>query len=291
MAPTQGPIVPRRRIADTLKSLRDESGRTLEEVAEALLISTSKLSRLENAQGSPQARDVRDLIRFYGIENTQLAERLMRWVKASGRQGWWIDYSQTTATPGLDAHLAYESEATVARIYTIPLLPVLLQTADYARAQYSTHEPWWSAEEVDRLVELREHRKRVLAERDDMDPLKLVAVTHESALRQFVGSREIMRAQLDHLVERSTAPNIELRVFPFAHPPLFSMSCMYAYFEFENELDRDIVHIETHAGFRHIETAKTVEYYRGYHDALVAASLEPDESRALIREIQSGQFG
>jgi transcriptional regulator with XRE-family HTH domain len=291
MAPTQGPIVPRRRIADTLKSLRDESGRTLEDVAETLLISTSKLSRLENAQGSPQARDVRDLIRFYGIEDTQLADRLMRWVKASGRQGWWTDYSQTTATPGLDAHLAYESEATVARLYTIPLLPVLLQTPDYARAQYSTHEPWWAAEEVDRLVELRERRKHALAERDGLPPLKLVAVTHEAAVRQFVGSREIMRAQLDHLVERSTAPNIELRVFPLAHPPLFSMSCMYAYFEFEDDLDRDIVHIETHAGFRHIETAETVGYYRGYHDALVAASLEPGESRALIRRIQAEQFG
>jgi len=291
MAPTQGPIVPRRRIADTLKSLRDESGRTLEDVAETLLISTSKLSRLENAQGSPQARDVRDLIRFYGIEDTQLADRLMRWVKASGRKAWWTDYSQATATPGLDAHLAYESEATVARLYTIPLLPVLLQTPDYARAQYSAHEPWWSAEEVDRLVELRERRKHVLAERDGMAPLKLVAVTHESAVRQFVGSREIMRTQLDHLVERSTAPNIELRVFPLAHPPLFSMSCMYAYFEFEDELDRDIVNIETHAGFRHIETAETVGYYRGYHDKLVAASPEPGESRALIRKIQAELFG
>ncbi|MEU5266011.1 helix-turn-helix transcriptional regulator [Amycolatopsis sp. NPDC021455] len=290
MAPTQGPIVPRRRIADTLKRLRDESGRTLEEVAAALLISTSKLSRLENAQGSPQARDVRDLIRFYGIEDTQLAERLTRWVRASGRKAWWTDFSQTTATPGLDAHLAYESEATVARIYTIPLLPALLQTPDYARAQYSSHEPWWSAAEVDQLVDLRERRKHALAERDGLEPLKLVAVTHECAVRQFVGSREIMRAQLDHLVERSTAPNIELRVFPLAHPPLFSMSCMYAYFEFEDELDRDIVHIETHAGFRHIETAETVGYYRGYHDDLVAASLEPDESRALIRRIQAEQF-
>jgi transcriptional regulator with XRE-family HTH domain len=290
MAPTQGPIVPRRRIADTLKRLRDESGRTLEEVAETLMISTSKLSRLENAQGSPQPRDVRDLIQFYGIENTQLADRLGRWVRSSQRQGWWTDYSQTTATPGLDAHLAYESEATVARIYTIPLLPVLLQTPEYARAQYSSHEPWWSPEEVEQLVELRERRKDALAEREGIAPLKLVAVTHESAVRQFVGSREIMRAQLDHLVERSTEPNIELRVFPFTHPPLFSMSCMYAYFEFEDELDRDIVHIETHAGFRHIETAVTVGYYRGYHDALVAASLEPDESRALIRAIQAEQF-
>ncbi|MEU4523568.1 helix-turn-helix transcriptional regulator [Amycolatopsis sp. NPDC024027] len=291
MAPTQGPIVPRRRIADTLRSLRDESRRTLEEVAEALLISTSKLSRLENAQGSPQARDVRDLIRYYGIENTQLAERLMRWVGMSGRQGWWTDYSQAVATPGLDAHLAYESEATVARIYTIPLLPVLLQTTDYARAQYSTQEPWWSPAEVDRLVMLRERRKQALVERDGIDPLRLVAVTHEAGLRQFVGSREIMRAQLDHLLERSTEPNIDLRVFPYSHPPVFSVGCMYAYFEFEDALDRDIVHIETHAGFRHIETATVVDRYRGYHEALVTASCGPDESRDLIHRIRAHELG
>lgn len=291
MAPTQGPIVPRRRIADTLRSLRDESGRTLEDVAEALLISTSKLSRLENAQGSPQARDVRDLIRFYGVEGTPLADRLMNWVRMSGRQGWWTDYSQTVATPGLDAHLAYESEATVARIYTIPLLPVLLQTTDYARAQYSTQEPWWSPAEVDRLVMLRERRKHALAERDGMEPLKLVAVAHECGLRQFVGSREIMRAQLDHLLERSTEPNIELRIFPFSHPPVFSMGCMYAYFEFEDDLDRDIVHIETHAGFRHIETATIVDRYRGHHDALATASLAPGESREFIHRIRAEQLG
>ena len=291
MSPTQGPIVPRRRIADTLRSLRDESGRTLDEVAEELLISTSKLSRLENAQGSPQARDVRDLIRYYGVEGTPLADRLMNWVRMSGRQGWWTDYSQAVATPGLDAHLAYESEATVARIYTIPLLPVMLQTTDYARAQYSTQEPWWSPAEVDRLVKLRERRKLALTARDDIEPLELVAVTHECALRQFVGSRDIMRAQLDHLLERSTEPNIDLRVFPYSHPPVFSMGCMYAYFEFEDDLDRDIVHIETHAGFRHIETAAIVERYRGFHEALVTASLGPDESRDLIHRIRSEQFG
>ena len=39
--------------------------RTLDEVAAETLISTSKLSRLENGQGVPQPRDIRDLINFY----------------------------------------------------------------------------------------------------------------------------------------------------------------------------------------------------------------------------------
>ena len=56
------------------------------------MISTSKLSRLENAQGKPPPRDIRDLIRYYGIEGTPLAGKLQRWVAAAQRPEWWTDY-------------------------------------------------------------------------------------------------------------------------------------------------------------------------------------------------------
>ncbi|MEU6641223.1 helix-turn-helix transcriptional regulator [Saccharomonospora sp. NPDC046836] len=284
-----GPVVPRRRIAEELRRLRGEAGRTLEEVAEALLISTSKLSRLENAQGRPQLRDIRDLIRFYGIEDTQIAGRLERWTKAAQSQGWWTDYSGTISDE-LGAHVAYEAEASIARVYTIPAIPVLLQTAEYARAYYRSTEQWRTADDVDQLVELRMKRQEALRQRNGQPPLQLIAVTHESSLRQLVGTPEIMRAQLDHLIESSTAPNIELRVFPFSAQPLFTSTCMYAYFEFSEDIDRDVVHIETHAGIRHIERSKVVERYREYHGTLYRSSLTSEESRALIRNIKQDQF-
>ncbi|MEU3273901.1 helix-turn-helix transcriptional regulator [Saccharomonospora sp. NPDC006951] len=286
--PDPGPVVPRRRIAEELRRLRGEANRTLEEVAEALLISTSKLSRLENAQGRPQLRDIRDLVRFYRIEDTQVASRLERWTKASQSQGWWTDYSGTISDE-LGAHVAYETEASVARVYTIPAIPVLLQTADYARAYYLSTEPSRAAD-VEQLVELRMKRQEALDQRGELPPLKLVAVTHESSIRQLVGSPQIMRAQLDHLIECSTRPNIELRVFPFSSQPLFTLTCMYAYFEFSEEIDRDVVHIETHAGIRHIERPKAVERYREYHDSLYRNSLSPEETRALIRAVKNDHF-
>lgn len=289
MPAEQSPIMPRRRLATELRRLRDEAGLTLEDVAESLLISTSKLSRLENAQGSPQPRDVRDLIRHYGIDGTQLAGKLMRWVNSSRRQGWWADYTHTMER-GLDGYVAYESEASVARVYTIPVLPVLLQTAEYARAQYEGMEPWRSPSEVEQLVQLRIRRQDALKTREGMAPLTLVAVTHECAVRQWVGTAETMHAQLDQLIERSTEPNIELRVLPFTAQPSFTSTCMYAYFEFSDALDRDVVHIETHAGFRHIETPESVHQYRRHFDRLYSSALTPDDSRALIRSVQSAQF-
>jgi transcriptional regulator with XRE-family HTH domain len=52
----RGPLTPRRELAAQLKQLREDREFRLEQVAEALMISTSKLSRLENAQGNPQQR-------------------------------------------------------------------------------------------------------------------------------------------------------------------------------------------------------------------------------------------
>ncbi len=92
-------------------------------------------------------------------------------------------------------------------------------------------------------------RQEVLSHRDGLDPLKLVAVIHETALRQAVGSPQILRDQLDALVERSKVPNVSLHVLPFSARPVFTITCMYAYFEYDDMLEQDAVRIETHAGF------------------------------------------
>jgi transcriptional regulator with XRE-family HTH domain len=280
-----GPLVPRQRLAHELRRLRLEANLTLDQVATALEFSTSKLSRLENAQGSPRAQDVRELTQLYGIAGTDLADQLIRWVRAARRQGWWNDYSDEV-WPGLDAHLAYESDATIARVYTIPFLPVLLQVPEYTRAYYRSQEPGHSEETLNQLIEIRARRQEALHSREGKPPLELIAVTHESSLRQRVGSAQTMRAQLDKLIQHSTAPNIQLYVLPFTAQPVFTCTCSYAYFEYGEEIDQDVVHIETHAGFRHVEEPDQVQRYRGYYDGLVAVSLTMEKSRALIREVR-----
>lgn len=285
MPPVTGPLVPRQRLARELRRLREQASLSLDQVAADLLTSTSKLSRLENAQGSPQARDVRDLIRLYGVEGTELAGKLMRWAQAARRQGWWNDYSEGI-TRGLDAHLAYESDALVARVYTIPLLPVLMQTPEYTRAMYQSMQPWQSEDALDEMLEIRARRKEALRLRDHLPPLEFVAVTHESSLRQQVGSPEVMRAQMDALIELSTAPNIQFYVLPFTAQPAFTLTCMYSYFEYGEDIDQDVVHIETHAGFRYIEDADEVRRYRHYYDGLMTASLTMGKSRSLVRDVR-----
>ncbi len=251
--------------------------------APEVLISTSKLSRLENAQGKPRQRDVRDLIRFYGLEGTQRATQLLKWVELAQVPGWWSDYDDLPE--GYDRHLAYEADAAVERVYTIPFIPALLQTDDYAAAVFR-HMERRSEDEIIQLMEIRRKRKEALVGRDGLDPLRLVAVTHESALRQAVGSPQVLRDQLDVLLDHMDQPdNVTLRILPFSAAPIRSMTCMYAYFEYEDpeDLEQDVVYIETHAGFWPIEEPNQVAEYKVWHAELVKAAKDRDGSCALIR--------
>jgi transcriptional regulator with XRE-family HTH domain len=286
-----GPLGPRRNIAAALRQLREDSGKNLNEVAEDLMISTSKLSRLENAQGKPQPRDIRDAIQYYGIDGTPMAGNLRRWVASAQRQGWWTDFDdEVLGNPlgglGLDAHLGYEADAKVERIYTLPFVPALLQTNEYAAAifRYMEHR---RDDEIEQLLDVRERRKQALISREGLDALELVAVTHESTLYQQVGSPRILRDQLDALVEGSRAERVSLHVLPYEAGPVSTMTCMYAYFEYgDAELEQDVVHIETPAGYWSVEDPDKVAEYRKAHDALVKASLTQDASRSLIRAIR-----
>jgi transcriptional regulator with XRE-family HTH domain len=279
-----GPLGPRRAIATNLRRLREESGESLNDVASELLISTSKLSRLENAQGKPNPRDIRDLIHHYNVQSTSLGRSLTRWAKDAQEPGWWTSFDDEVLG-ALDAHLAYETDAAVARTYTLPFVPALLQLPEYAGAVFRDMEHR-SEEQIQQLLEVRRRRQEALVSREGLEPLELIAVTHESTLRQVVGSKEILRRQLDELLERSTAPNIRLRVLPFNAALTFSMTCMYALFQYKDAGESDIVHIETPAGFFTVEEPTQVDKYRDAHEALMAASLNEAASRDLIPSIK-----
>jgi transcriptional regulator with XRE-family HTH domain len=284
VAKVTGPLGPRRGIADAIKKLREDQGKLLNEVARDLMMSSSKLSRLENAQGTPLPRDIRDLIGYYQIQGTPLAASLERWVREAGRRGWWTHYDDAVIE-GMDAHLAYEVDAIVERVYTLPFVPALLQTPEYARAVFRDMENR-SEDEIQQLLEVRARRREALSRREGPDRFRLVAVTHESTLRQLVGSPGIMRQQLDELAARSTDSNISLHVLPFTARPAFSMTCMYAHLEYQDAGESDIVHVETHAGYISVEDPDEVSRYRSAHDALVRASLSEEASRELICNIR-----
>ena len=70
-------------------------------------------------------------------------------------------------------------------------------------------------------VRVRLARQRRLMDPDD--PLELVVVVDETALRREVGGVEVMRAQLRHLIEAAALPTVTLQVMPFSVGSHYSM--------------------------------------------------------------------
>jgi hypothetical protein len=174
-------------------------------------------------------------------------------------------------------------------VYTLPFLPALLQTQDYARAVFRDMEER-TPEQTRQLLEVRERRQEALKRRDGPGKFQLIAVTYESTLHQQVGSPGIMREQLGRLAEHAAAPNVNLHVLPFTARPAFSMTCMYALFEYQDAGESDIVNVETHAGYFSVEPER-VARYRSAHDALVRASLSEEASLELILRIRDSPRG
>ena len=164
-----GPAGPRRRLGTELRKLRNGAGLHLDEVAQALGCSTSKVSRLETGKGVPKASDVRQLIRLYGRTADDERETLLQLVRDSRAEGWW-----TTVHGGSPAGavLPRRSRAGTPRSRRMPpalrsfdygILHGLLQTPEYARAVLSLQLPQHSAHEIDQLVELRKRRQEAAA--------------------------------------------------------------------------------------------------------------------------------
>jgi transcriptional regulator with XRE-family HTH domain len=276
-----GPAIPRRRFGAELRRLRTEQGKLLGQVAKELMISTSKLSRLEKGHGAPQDRDVRDLLEYYQLTGTELGDRMWRWALEGRETPWWHEAPEPVP-PAIDQYLQYETAASLIRGYAT-FVPSLLQTAGYAQALVTAMDTV-DPEEVASHVDLRIRRQSAIS-RDEY-PVSLDTILDESVFHRMVGTAATMREQLISLANASELPTVSLRVFPFAagpHPALREGA--FSVFEFRRNIDQDVVYIESEVADSYIDQPEQVERYRRLLDGLSARSLDPTASAGFIRRM------
>jgi transcriptional regulator with XRE-family HTH domain len=252
---------------------------TAEEVADRLLVSQSKISRLENGRRSISQRDVRDLCGVYEVEDQRIVESLMQMAKDSRQQGWWHAFGDVPYS----VYIGLETDAASLRAYEPQIVPGLLQTRPYAEALIQGALPETSTADVEKRVQVRLRRQeRVSAEEN---PLRLWTVLDEAALRRIVGSRSVMREQLEHLTEMSRLPHITVQVLPYevgAHPGL---NGQYAILEFPDTSDSSVVYIEGVTSDLYLEKPLDVQKYSVMYEHLRAQALNVDQSRQFIADI------
>ncbi|KRV48517.1 XRE family transcriptional regulator [Wenjunlia vitaminophila] len=199
-----------RRLGAELRRLRELSGLSATEAGAFAGLGRAHMSHIEMGRTAIPEEKLRALARAYGCRNTALVDALVAMGQATGR-GWWSRYREPFDSAVRD--LA-ELESTARRVRTFQWLyvPGLLQTRAYMHAVFRGAQPDAAQALVDSYVEFRERRSTLLT---GEDPPRFHAVIHEAAFSaQFVGP-SVMRAQIEHLLELSRLPHVQIQVLPF----------------------------------------------------------------------------
>src|SRR5437762_5000686 len=194
-----GPTVRRMLLGAQLRRLREAKGITREEAGRLIRGSESKISRIELGRVGFKQRDVADLLTLYGVVGEPERAALLTLAGEANKPGWWQPYGDLLPT-WLQTYLDLEAAATLIRTYEVQFVPGLLQTDAYARAVILLGHEAEDRAEIDRRVGLRMARKRLLTR---PDAPQLWAVIDEAVLRRPIGGAQVMREQIEVLIEAS----------------------------------------------------------------------------------------
>lgn len=271
------PTVRRRQLGARLRALRIARGWTVEQLAQELLCSPSKVSRMETGQRNASARDIRDLARLYDLDDAE-RQRLNKLAAEGKQHAWWQDLALPYST-----YVGLESEASLIRDFGLGLIPGLLQTHEYARAVLEATAPHLSPDDVEQRLKGRMARQdRVLL---GPSPSHLAAIIDVSVLHRVVGDSAVMREQLEHLLEVSQLPHVTLRIIPYEVGALPAANNKFIILSFTSPELSDVVFIEGLTGDLYLEHPEDVRIYTAAFRKLEQLAATPSNTRAIISEI------
>ncbi len=289
MSTAQSPAVARLRLRHALRSARESSEYTQEQVATELEWSLSKVIRIENGSVRMTVTDVRALMQLYGIDDATEVSQMESLVRTSRQRSWWTQYNSEILSGRFATYIGLEDGATGLSVYQSLVIPGLLQTEAYAKAVIAAlrmpdegtrgHESSY--------LDIRLRRQRHVLQRDD--PPQIHAVLDEAVLRRINGSVQVQREQLHHLVELGAAPHIRLQVLPLASG-IHAMEGTFVLLSFP--VGEDVVYLELNSALagdpdrgQFLDRGEVAAPYRDTFDKLVGVALREDESLAFIARV------
>jgi transcriptional regulator with XRE-family HTH domain len=273
-----GPTVQRMLVGARLRRLRTEVGLTREEAAAAIRASEWKIHRLENGQVGFKDRDIVDLLRLYEVTDPEEVAEFVTLAREANTPGWWRHYGDLLPS-WFRTYVDLEAAAALIRTYEGQFVPGLLQTDDYMRAVVHGAHLEDSGEEMGRRVRLRMARQTLLTREQ---PPRLWAVVDEAALRRPVGGREVMRGQLERLLEASKLPNVTLQVLPFAAGAHPAMVGSFSILRFGDQELPDVVYLEHLTSASYLSKSEEVDRYLHVMESICVRAAPPERTAELL---------
>lgn len=276
---SSGSVVRRMLLGSHLRRLRESQGITREKAGYSIRSSESKISRMELGRVSFKTRDVEDLLTLYGVTDEAERTSLLSLAKEANVAGWWHSYSDVLPS-WFPTYVGLEAAAHLIRSYEVQFVHGLLQTEAYAHAVVSRGMKGASEAEIDKRVALRMERQKYLVAESAPE---FHCVLDEAALRRPYGDREVMRGQLQHLIEISEHPNVRIQVMPFSFGGHAGESGAFTVLSFPESDLTDVVYLEQLSSALYLDKREDIAQYERTIKQLQGDSPSTAESRDLLR--------
>lgn len=264
-------------IGNELRQFRTEAQQTVAAASQVLECSHGKITHLETGRYQQRPEEVASLLRFYGAEQHDV-ERLTSLASQANASTWWAPWANIVPD-WFKTFVGLEGLAESEFVYEPVVVPGLLQTEEYAQA-LTRATGFVRPDHSERFVSFRLARARRLT---DPQPLRLHAVVEESALRRYVGSDAIMRAQYEHLLATAERPNVTLQVLRPEDGPHAAASGQFFLLGFPYA--RPIAYTEVPDGAVYFQDVDQVATHTMVAENLKSVALGHDDSVALIESL------
>jgi DNA-binding XRE family transcriptional regulator len=191
-------------LGELLKIARlDSEHKTQADLARVVRLERTGITRAEGGEHPPTLQVLTDILAQTGPHSRLCATAVRGVWRLAKREG---DADEPVKL-WFSGYLSIEAAATAIRTWHTTIIPGLLQTAEYSAALFGAMG--MSPDEVAAQVELRRQRQDILARERPPD---LTFVIWEPVLHHLIGSPQVMRGQLERLLE--LPPAIIVQVVP-----------------------------------------------------------------------------
>jgi hypothetical protein len=236
---------------------------------------------LELGRVSFKERDVADLLTMYGVNDEEEREGFLTLARQANTPGWWHKYDDVLPS-WFEMYIGLEQAASSIRAYEAQFLPGLLQTGEYARAVVMLGHSQASVDEIERRVALRVKRQELLTQ---PHAPHLWAVIDEATLRRPIGGPQVLRAQVQHLIEVAQLPNLSLQIVPFFLGGHAAAGGPFTILRFSDPDLPDIVYLEQLTSALYLDKRSDVDHYMAVMDRLCAEAEPPTETIKFLYRI------
>jgi transcriptional regulator with XRE-family HTH domain len=273
--PRPNPTASRRALAGRLRRMRLAAGKSADDAARELMVSASKISRLESGERMPQPRDVRDLARYYGATGEEM-DQLQSLLTEARRRGWWEDFS--TPDEASENFYGLETAARTVDLFEALRWPGVLQTPELTRAMVPRLRLGGelSEEFVEEQVTIRRKRQERLLSGE----MTFHAILDEVMFLRPMGEGLVTR-QVQRMIDLARElPNVTIQVVPLtarSYPGLDGSFQIMR--DFEHNSISTTVFVEGLLGHRLVEQAILVGRYQGIFESIAENdALDPEDT-------------